>query len=87
MSTAQKMINRKDIIKHPQYAVEGHTPANYAGTINNGRFVCPGSNSSITKENSPSFINNEFGGTYDRQGIHKDPNTCLLYTSPSPRDS
>ena len=82
MPTAQKMINRKDIIKHTQYAVEGHTPANYAGTINNGRFVCPGSNSSITKENSPSFINNEFGGTYDRQGIHKvrDTNT-LTYKS------
>ena len=82
MSTAQKMINRKDIIKHPQYAIEGHEPSNYAAAVNNARFVCPGSNSAITKENNPSFINNEFGGTVDRQGIHKvrDVNT-LTYKS------
>ncbi|MCY4490449.1 MAG: phage tail tube protein, partial [Thaumarchaeota archaeon] len=78
MPTAQKMINRKDIIKHPQYAVEGHTPADYADTVNNARFVCPGSNSSITKENNPTFINNEFGGTVDRQGIHKVRDTNTL---------
>ena len=71
MPTAQRLINRKDIIKHPQYAVEGHTPARCAATVNNARFICPGSKSKISKENSPEFITNEFGGTYDLQGLHK----------------
>lgn len=65
------MISAKDIVKFPQYVVEGHTTATYGEVPSNPSFKTVGQRAMITNSNEPEFIDNDFGGNIDRQGIIK----------------
>jgi len=69
--SAQKMLSNKNIKKHPQFVVEGNTPATYGTTPTNPDFTAPGSDTTLEITNSPEFVDNRYGGKIDRQGITK----------------
>ena len=65
------MLARDDLRKPPQFVNEGDTPATYGVTPNNPVFGAALQMAVLEKANEPEFIDNDYGGTYDRVGIKK----------------
>ena len=65
------MLARDDLRKPPQFVAEGHTAATYGVTPNNPVFGAALQMAVLEKANEPEFIDNDYGGTYDRVGIKK----------------
>ena len=71
MSSPRVMMSRQNMVKPPQYVPEGHAPDTYGVVPNNPHFNAPGQRAWIESTPEPEFIDNEYGGSYDRQGIVK----------------
>ena len=72
-SIAQRMLNKTDLVKPPQWADEGAGPANYGKTLaTNAAFTAPLQKGKLTKENLPEFTPNDFAGKLDNQGVFKN---------------
>ena len=67
----QKLLSQKDVVKHPQFVNEGTSLATYGITPTNPSFKAAGQRSMITPAFEPEFIDNDFGGNIDRQGVIK----------------
>ena len=64
-------MSDNNIKKFPQCVIEGHTPAKYGVIPTNPDFEAIGQMAMLTDTTSPEFIENNFGGDYDRQGVFK----------------
>ena len=65
------LLNRDDLRKPPQYVAEGTTPATYGVVPGDPRFIAALQQAVLEKANEPEFIDNEYGGYHDRQGVRK----------------
>ena len=68
---AHKLLSQKDLKKVPQYVNEGTSLAAYGTPPTNPSFTAAGQRSMITPAHEPEFVDNDFGGNIDRQGIIK----------------
>ena len=71
MSSQQNMINRTDLVKPPQYAIEGTATTDYGKSLASPEFFCPVQKGKLSKDNQPQFIDKTFAGSIDRQGVIK----------------
>ena len=65
------MIGSADLVKPPQMVVEGHLPAVFGVTPNAPAFLAKGQRAILERGNAPEFVDNDFGGYYDRRGVLK----------------
>lgn len=72
MPSAQKMLNRTDLVLPPQWANEGNNtnnPSNYGKELAaNAAWTAPLQRAYLEKANAPEFQENDFAGRLDNQG-------------------
>ena len=68
---AQKLLSQKDLKKVPQFISEGTSLAAYGTTPVNPNFTAAGQRSMLTPAYEPEWVDKDFGGNIDRQGIIK----------------
>ena len=68
---AQKLLSQKDLKKVPQFVNEGTSLAVYGVTPANPSFKAAGQRSMLTPAYEPEFVDNDYGGNIDREGVIK----------------